>query len=353
MDTRQDYAKSADNVNCEENIDIEILYQESPRTFYTQIPNIVFHLGLSPTAFLLYSYYRSIGACFKSQATIQRETGLSDKTIRNVHKELKQNFEKLGTKPLIVISRRVKPDGGKNTNLITIIDIWIENDLFFNKSLRSVKFTGGVGKNLPEGGEKFTDKQYPSNKTPKEQQQPPASFKPEDSKPLDAVVVFLSSKEGREIEQLMDSAGFSEKDKASILKISLDHKKLIKVISKALKDDNITRKVGFIVQALKNDWTFEKTKREIDAESKDLEDELVQREMDNHVIVQQYQRKHWDLIKDTLIRTKRGYDEGAIYLTIDGRKIKFNDEMFVQKLAKELERLNFPPLIKQGNRRGH
>ena len=94
-------------------------------------------------------------------------------------------FKLLNNKPLIRISNRFKPDGSKDTNLITIVDIWDLNGYFYrpkndsqiieNKdsdgrgSVKmtlggSVKMTLGVASKCPYGSVKMTHKEEPSKK---------------------------------------------------------------------------------------------------------------------------------------------------------------------------------------------
>lgn len=118
-----------------------IIYQEVPRDFRTEIPNIVFELlesgEISPTDFILYSTYRRIagehGACWVGTRGLEKKTGLSHPTIKKSKKNLSRKFELLGGKSLIEITPCDRKKEQADT--VTIIDIWPENYRFFKKRL--------------------------------------------------------------------------------------------------------------------------------------------------------------------------------------------------------------------------
>lgn len=144
--------------------DQEFILQESPRTFYAQVPNIIYELRLPPLALALYCYYRRVGSCFKCQKKVSLESGISARTIRELHPHLIKPQELLGGKSLVTIQARKKEDGSKAPNLIIVNDIWRENDAYFNKSLQSAPTAGGVRRQPPVGPAPTADKEYSSPK---------------------------------------------------------------------------------------------------------------------------------------------------------------------------------------------
>ncbi len=93
-------------------------------------------------------------------------------------------------KPLIVCTHRFSEHGDKDTNCITISDIWPENYSYFTSDLEGrVKFTPpsvnitqprvksaqGVGQKLPKGRVKITHKEEPFKKNIHEEQQQQAN----------------------------------------------------------------------------------------------------------------------------------------------------------------------------------
>jgi hypothetical protein len=118
-----------------------VIYQEVPRDFRTEIPNIVFELleagEISPNDLILYSVYRRIagehGACWVGTRGLEKKTKLSHPTIKKSKNNLSRKFDMLGGKSLIEITpcNRKK----EQADTITIIDIWPENYAFFKKRL--------------------------------------------------------------------------------------------------------------------------------------------------------------------------------------------------------------------------
>lgn len=151
--TQQDSVKAKSIESCEE---YEFQAEESPRTFFTQTPNIVISLKLHPSAFMLYFYYRSIGNCFKKKKTIAEETGLSESTIKRANKELAQTRIELGGKSLIKIVQQRKHDKSDGPNKIIIVDIWRENAKAFENKNLEIKEKIAVGQIEPGGGSKRT-----------------------------------------------------------------------------------------------------------------------------------------------------------------------------------------------------
>ncbi|MCE5294078.1 MAG: hypothetical protein LLF94_05635, partial [Chlamydiales bacterium] len=119
----------------------QIVFQESPRDYRTEIPNVVFELlearQISATDLVLYTAYRRIagehGACWYGIRALEKKTGLSDKTITKSKKVLSKKFAILGGKSLIQITQCDRKKEQPET--VIIIDIWRENHEFFKNKL--------------------------------------------------------------------------------------------------------------------------------------------------------------------------------------------------------------------------
>jgi predicted transcriptional regulator len=122
-----------------------ILDEEQKRRWYTQIPNLVSTLGLSPYTFRLYVHFKQVagddGTCWQSVKTISKECGMSPFSITKSKREL----AKAG---LIKIQLVHRPFARPYHN-IRIIDIWEANEKLF-----------WVKKRLNENPDILKDKEY-------------------------------------------------------------------------------------------------------------------------------------------------------------------------------------------------
>lgn len=110
----------------------EIKVQDlSDHTYRTEIPNIVYDMGLSANSFRVYAELKRIagdnGCCFKTNDNICQSCGISEPTLIKIKKELQEPFPQLNNKPLITINKRLKEDGSWDSDLIEIVNIWPEN----------------------------------------------------------------------------------------------------------------------------------------------------------------------------------------------------------------------------------
>ena len=117
------------------------IYDEGdPRNYWTQLPNIVFELGLKPLELVLYAHLKRAaganagGKCTKSTATLARETGMGAGTVSRTKSALEAKRSLLGNRPLIRTREIPNPRGGKPFQEITITDIWKVNSDYFAPS---------------------------------------------------------------------------------------------------------------------------------------------------------------------------------------------------------------------------
>lgn len=98
------------------------------RKIFAAIPRIVFTLGLNPYEFTLYAYLkdtaRENGACWKSRATIAKESGMSSGMVTKARQALEKPRPELGGLPLITVSDEPTKGGGLPTCCVSITDIW-------------------------------------------------------------------------------------------------------------------------------------------------------------------------------------------------------------------------------------
>ena len=105
------------------------IYEEKPDHYYrTEIPNIIFDLGLDPISFKLYLSLKKLvgneGYCTDSNASIGFLVGESDFIIRKHKKILAKPFLLLGNMPLIKITKRKIGNRPNETDLVTLTPIW-------------------------------------------------------------------------------------------------------------------------------------------------------------------------------------------------------------------------------------
>lgn len=103
--------------------------------YRTEIPNVVFTLGLTPFELTLYLHLKrtagECGECWKSVATLAKETGMSAGMIGPAKDGLLKERAEIGGKSLIRLCQQPNPKGGRARHIITITDVWPENMVQF------------------------------------------------------------------------------------------------------------------------------------------------------------------------------------------------------------------------------
>ncbi len=101
------------------------------RRYFTQIPNIVFHLGLSVYAFALYAAIKRAagekGKCIKNTDTLHTDAGMSTGMVSKAKQQLVLPRPEQGGRALITI-KKVPVRGKKARDHITATDIWDVNE---------------------------------------------------------------------------------------------------------------------------------------------------------------------------------------------------------------------------------
>lgn len=185
--------------NCDQ---VEVLQSKPDHYYRTEIPNIVFELGLSPDAFCLYVHLKRIagdsGSCFKSLKSLAKDCRLGETRIRECFKELLRTKLDAST-TLISVSRRKKTDGSNQTNSITITDIWRLNGDVYRERFKKVSDGSTDGGGIPRAARGDTSRGEPKEehikKNPhieeKQQQAAPAAAVVSSEKKLYSCLVPL------------------------------------------------------------------------------------------------------------------------------------------------------------------
>lgn len=103
------------------------------RKYWAQVPNIVCDIGLKAFELALYlQIKRAAGAddngkCTKSARTLAKDSGMSVTLVAKAKETLQKPQPEISNKPLIVITEKLNPKGGKPYHEITLTDIWPEN----------------------------------------------------------------------------------------------------------------------------------------------------------------------------------------------------------------------------------
>ena len=106
--------------------------------YFSQIPNIIYHLELTAYEISLYGVLLRTagekGSCYKGCRTLAQEAGMSRSMTTKAKISLSKKRDALGQKSLITITKRKSGKGDDDSDLITITDIWPENMSYFNKN---------------------------------------------------------------------------------------------------------------------------------------------------------------------------------------------------------------------------
>ena len=117
----------------ENNKQHQIIDESNDRRYFSQIPNYVDDLGLSPYAFRLYVHIKRVtgesGKCWQSTKTLAKSCNMGIGSVTRAKKELAKA-------KLIEIEPTTNPHGGKDYHVTRIVDIWLENSLKYSSSTK-------------------------------------------------------------------------------------------------------------------------------------------------------------------------------------------------------------------------
>jgi hypothetical protein len=143
----------------------------STHAWRAETPGILWHLGLTPLQRDLYTTLKKItgdeGCCFMSIPTLSKFSGHSERDVQYILKHLQKPFDLLNGKSLIKITKRKKQNGSWDTNLITVNDIWQENEEYFKskkQDLGGATHAPGMVQHLHQDGAPVAYKEEPIKK---------------------------------------------------------------------------------------------------------------------------------------------------------------------------------------------
>ncbi len=152
------------------------IYDESTNHHYrTEIPNILFDIGLKANQLALYLAIKRTagdkGECFKSRNSLCKEAGIGTRIYPKIKAELSQ-IQKLINKPLIISKTRFNECGDQDTDELIIVDIWPENNQYFQNKIQGrakthggrAELHGGVAQNCTQGRAELHPKEEPLKK---------------------------------------------------------------------------------------------------------------------------------------------------------------------------------------------
>lgn len=124
--------------------------------YRTEIPNIIWDLGLDCYERDAYSYFKRIsgdkGSCYQSNKKIQTALGIGETKLREIKKKLSSHFELIGG-PLIKTTQRKNENNEFLPTLIEIIDIWPKNfEIMSSKKSKIQKTSPDEWGTAPEKG---------------------------------------------------------------------------------------------------------------------------------------------------------------------------------------------------------
>ena len=104
----------------------------SGRRYFFLCPNIIFDLGLSSQQLTLYLVIRRTagedGVCWRSTRCLAKMAGMSVGSVCQAKRSLSQRYAVLHFKALIEIRKEPNRHGGKPRDIITLTNIWEENE---------------------------------------------------------------------------------------------------------------------------------------------------------------------------------------------------------------------------------
>jgi hypothetical protein len=156
-----------------ENYSSEIYEQKPDHAYRTEIPNIIFELGLDSYELSLYVFIKKVAGddrkCWQTVKHLADACDMGEKKLRACKKKLSSSFDKLGHNPLIIITSRTKEDGSADTDLIEISPIWRTNGDYFRNKFGGSRKEPGVVPVGNQGGSRGEPKEEPSEEKPKEE----------------------------------------------------------------------------------------------------------------------------------------------------------------------------------------
>ncbi len=182
--------------DTENNLNSSVYDGSSLHKYRTEIPNIIFDIGLSAHEMILYIELKRIasdtGKCWYSVPNLAKKLGVSERTIQYCKKSLSKTNPKLENRSLIRIEKRKKSNSRENLpDIITIVDIWDLNfKIFYTGALyapygakNDIKDKIGGAQDAPYGAPN-APKEEPLEEEPKKESLCPKSKISDEAKDL-------------------------------------------------------------------------------------------------------------------------------------------------------------------------
>lgn len=258
----------------------EIIEDRPDHHYRTEIPNIVFEMGLDPFQLTVYLHIKKIagdkGQCWRTVKNLSKLCNMSETKL----KQCLTSLSKLTT-PLIKIIHRKKPDGSADTNLIHITDIWrVNGDHYRNpqEKIGGSPQNPGVGREKTQGGSPRDYKQEHSEEKPFEEQ-------------TNVPVVCSSSDE--EKRKLLSKYPLPEKMILSFLSLTIEHltQSCLAFDQYALKA-NPENPIGCLNQAIVGQWKPNVTKADKAKKQEQKKVDLSKKVAQNRQIALEMQEKY-------------------------------------------------------------
>lgn len=314
---------------------IHISVEDSLHNFRTELPNIIFEMGLDVYEFTTYAHLKRAagdrGGCWKSSRTLCKEIGISHPKFIEIKKSLQ-------SKNLIRIEKRVHEHGGAMTDYITIVDLWSMN----MSQMLMKKAKGGGGKqHLPgvvnavnQGGKQRLPKEEHIEEEHIEEQQ--QRVRAQETEPIPDIPVAavsldqpLGNSEKFTIYPELKEVDIPESDK---IEITSRYARLVAKNAIEWATHPETKISTTLVQAIK--WAC-KNKPKV---PKNKVDEVEQNK--------QYAEKHDEMKSDIGIVEAMPSCVQIVYTTSQKEPtgIKYEEKGFLEKFKSAMRKININPL---------
>ncbi len=191
-----------------------MIHDLSERKYFSMIPYILHEIGLDVYEISVYCAIKRSGGeegdCTKSKNTLAKQSGnISTRKLVQVIQSLCE-VNKFLKKPLIICQKRDHEYGDSDTNLIKIVDIWIENTALCRENeKKKTNMTPGGAQHAPPhaqyspqgvhamqgGGAQHAPKEEPFKKNPIKKTTTPTSSSDVHKSKVEVDVVSIAEKE--------------------------------------------------------------------------------------------------------------------------------------------------------------
>ena len=333
----------------------EIQQKKPDHHFRTEIPNIIFELGMNPYCITVYLHLKKItgdgGQCWRSLKSLAEICQIGLTKLKECLDELSNN--NCLDCPLITIIPRVKSDGSKDTNIILINDFWkINGDFYRAKEKDQIprmggsQIEGGVGRQATGG----VSRQATGGRSPHGYKEQPSKEDPCKEQTKQENVVCSSFTEDQEKRKILKPYELSEKFLKSVLHLNVNHIQQSVLafeqykIIKENKNEKLENPLGALRNALICSWKPNVTKEE-KIKSKENQKREIKKLVEYNYKIAKYLFDIWCdnftnqfsfSLSENLVTLK--YDTGFFPLPLDDECFEIIINQFInEKLYKEIK----------------